>query len=376
LPRYPDTGGDEQTGAALVLDGSLEAMGTTFQDRFAFIEGVAPYENLGQAIVGLGDIDGDGFGEIALGDPISDSNRQPAKVGIFHGPLDGAFTILDADLLVEHETDSSEFGADLASLVLADGTTTLAVGATFDYYVDNERYGGVYVVDPTGEGTSSVTRSDNIALYTGEEHLADPGVLLHDLGDTDGDGVNDLGIGCLQCRDNYGVIYVVLGPHEGEKSLADADTRFLDGLVFARTGDTDGDGLEDLAMRCDGSIGELYLGPFDSGTVDTVKTHGHAHFDGGPNPMWTSDLAGADVDGDGFSDIAFPDPTDSNLYLFYGPVSGTRSFVSADLDLSGKLYGEFGWAIEAMGDIDDDGHHDLVARDWNMNLYLMLGEGI
>jgi hypothetical protein len=57
-------------------------------------------------------------------------------------------------------------------------------------------------------------------------------------------------------------------------------------------------------------------------------------------------------------------------------VSGTRSFVSADLDLSGKRYGEFGWAIEAMGDIDDDGHHDLVARDWNMNLYLMLGEGI
>jgi hypothetical protein len=29
-----------------------------------------------------------------------------------------------------------------------------------------------------------------------------------------------------------------------------------------------------------------------------------------------------------------------------------------------------------LGDIDADGHDDLLGTDWDMNLYLMLGQGI
>jgi hypothetical protein len=376
LSDYPETG-DKQLGAAVVIDGSLEA-DTVYGDRLAIITGDQPREYVAQAVVGLGDIDGDGFGDLAVGDPQADSGWADGKVGIFHGPIAGDLTISDADLILQHETRGTLFGDDLSPLVSTADDTQLVVAAQSDYFVGIERYGGIYVLDPVGDGTSLVGPDNNIALYTGEELSARAGSVVHDLGDTNGDGVSDLGLSCEMCLDYNGIVYVVLGPHEGERSLADADSRYLYGAYFGPTGDTDGDGLADLAIRQSLSV-DLYLGPTASGTTDMSKVLGSAHLERTVVPFFTVDLLGTDVDGDDFSDLVIPDPYGGNVYLFYGPVSGSGEVAtSADLFLSGSDsdYPSLGWDIESLGDLDDDGHDDLIVSDWDMNLYVMLGEGI
>jgi len=84
-------------------------------------------------------------------------------------------------------------------------------------------------------------------------------------------------------------------------------------------------------------------------------------FEGEPNSDFGFHIACGDVDGDGYDDILVGDFRYNNhrgrVYLFYG---GPDMDTTADLILEGQNEGEwFGNGI-ACGDIDNDGHEDIV----------------
>jgi ankyrin repeat protein len=84
-------------------------------------------------------------------------------------------------------------------------------------------------------------------------------------------------------------------------------------------------------------------------------------FDGEPNTFFSSQIVCGDVDGDGYDDILMGMESYNNhrgrVYLFYG---GPNMDTTADLILEGQNEGDhFGSGI-ACGDIDHDGHEDIV----------------
>ncbi|MCH8880654.1 MAG: FG-GAP repeat protein, partial [Planctomycetes bacterium] len=179
---------------------------------------------------------------------------------------EGSFTgILD---------DQDRFGTSVASLgdLDGDGIGDLAVGATWDDDGgggSSANRGAVWVLFLEQDGTvkSHQKISDTAGGFTG---ILDQGNLfgisVASLGDLDGDGVGDLVVGALLDDDgceqncNRGAVWVLFlntdGTVKSHQKISDTQggfTGILDdsdwfGISAASLGDVDGDGVTDLAV--------------------------------------------------------------------------------------------------------------------------------
>jgi hypothetical protein len=171
------------------------------------------------------------------------------------------------------------------------------------------------------------------------------------------------------------------------------------GYSVSGAGDVDGDGHADLLLGAydnsegGGSAGAAYLvrGPV-TGTLDLsladAKLVGDAT--SGYYAGWSVSGAG-DVDGDGHDDLLIGAYLDEEggayqagaAYLVRGPVSGTVALSAADAKLLGEVeYDRAGWSVSGAGDVNHDGHADLLVgapnhayagTDYAGAAYLLLG---
>jgi hypothetical protein len=194
-------------------------------------------------------------------------------------------------------------------------------------------------------------------------------------GDINGDGLDDL-VG----RDTLDATHVFLGPLEGELDAADAWLRIMDvgqgaletsGLALA---DINGDGVAEL------HIGAPYAGASpDRGAVYVFESpHGAGRIDGpddasrrllgadDASPGFT--LTTGDFDGDGIEDLVTSDPyadtTTASGGLVWilrdGSPEGDSTVSDVTDGLAGtRENGNAGTSLAA-GDLDGDGHDDLV----------------
>ena len=227
----------------------------------------------GSSVATLGDLDGDGVPDVAVGASLDDDG------GSQHGAVWILF--LNADGIVKsHQkisqtqgnftglfTSTEEFGSSVANLgdLDGDGVQDVAVGALGDDDGGANR-GAVWLLFLNVDGTVKAHQkiSDTQGSFTGVLDDTDFfGGSIANLGDLDGDGVQDVAVGANRDDDgggDRGAVWVLFlntdGTVKAHQKISDTQGSFggvFDdndqfGFSVTNLGDLDGDGAQDVAV--------------------------------------------------------------------------------------------------------------------------------
>lgn len=235
--------------------------------------GTAPEQveggSFGWALTTVGDLNGDGVRDLAVGAPTVQGPRSQGRAFVFSGATGDALRVLDNPTAPTSSNFFAFFGGSVAGVgdLNGDGVEDVAVGAPDQ---DGGR-GRVYVY-------SGVLAADGSTVVLGE--LRNPvttnggsfGDALALVGDVDGDGVADLAVGAPRQTRNgvvgVGQVFVFAGTAAVSGGMFSAvPVRTLDtpnatpnintlfGSALAAVGDVNGDGFADLAIGARGEDG-------------------------------------------------------------------------------------------------------------------------
>lgn len=316
----------------------------------AIVYGDVQLDRAGVGVAGLGDVDGDDMGEVAIG--ASGADIELVEAG-------AVYVYSGADLLDAGETVPSaagigflgELADDAVGRVLCgpgdldgDGLGDLVVGRPGEEGSDNDN-GTVYVFFSGGAlaeaGLGEMTDADNIITGVGASDFA--GASMAGVGDVEGDGKADLIIGAKWADygtvDDAGAAYLFLssgklGSLPG--TFASYDMGFFGvenydsaGEAVAGAGDVDADGKDDLL-------------------VSTVSANASTT---ASSPMYL--LLSTGVLGEGSGDWS---------------LSNAAGAYRAD-----KRVDYPGYALTGLGDVDGDGSSDLLFGAYGYD-YLEFGD--
>ncbi len=389
----------ECTGAVHVL--FLNPDGTV--KRTATVDGTVPNgpsladgDQFGTSAAGVGDLDGDGTPDIAVGAP------GHLLMGAATGDLYVIFMNPDGTVKRTAEVNGTvpngpslsagdRFGASAAGVgdLDGDGTPDIAVGAPGNIF-GSAATGDLYVIFMNPDGTVKRTAEVNGTVPNGPSLSAGDrfGASAAGVGDLDGDGTPDIAVGApghTVGNAATGDLYVIfMNPDGTVKRTAEvngtvpngpslsAGDRF--GASAAGVGDLDGDGTPDIAVGapgpvpcdCTGAVHVLFLNP--DGTVKLTAT-----VDGQtPNvpSLSAGDRFGAsaagvgDLDGDGTVDIAVGTFGNDTMYVIFmnpdGTVKRTAEIAGGDIAPPSYVNHFFGQSIAGIGDLDGDGVADAA----------------
>ena len=351
----------------------------------AVLVGEAASSKSGNALAAMGDLDGDGYGDLAVGASGEDSSeRNAGAVYLVDGPLMGETSLATANgkLTGENASDGAGWSVASAGDVNGDGQVDLLVGAKgFDGAGSDS--GIAYLVYGPVSGELGLGAADARLLGMAEDDRA--GCAVAGVGDVNADGWDDVLVGAFgdsSAGVSAGAAYLFLGPVSGSSLLSTADARLLGaaakdfaGTSLAGVGDTDGDGYDDMLVgawgqdsgRTGAGAVHLVLGPaygeVDLGAADATL-YGAARGD-----KFGGFVARAgDFDGDGHDDVlvgAEGEDSGGDLagaaYLFYGPLEDGLGAEQADLVLVGASRDErAGVSVAVAGDLNGDGWGDLA----------------
>ena len=334
----------------------------------------------GEVLAAVGDLDGDGFEDLAIGAPDAPESEAggAGKVYVVSG---GAGLAPGQELLLQDEAAVFEALGDRLGYAIAglgdldgDGFDDLAIGAPWAGHGAREE-GVVFIAyGPLSGGAAGDDWSGGV--IKGDQDAARLGWSVAGVGDLTGDGLRDLAVGspCFErSEDDEGIISVFSGAVEWERGAAEAELTIAGsprddtvGYRLAGPGDHDGDGQADLLFSFDkgdfgGKVG-LLPGPAQ-GTVAIADISGLvAYCEVGTDFADTLSWAG-DVNLDGYDDfvVGAPEAEGGAVYLFHGPLDAPGTCELAAVKLSGTVeYGDFGGAVAADFDADGDGQVDLA----------------
>ncbi|MBI5518275.1 MAG: FG-GAP repeat protein [Deltaproteobacteria bacterium] len=197
----------------------------------------------GSQVVGPGDLNADGYSDVLVGD--CDPNGCGNTVYVYYGSLAG---LGSSPARIVGPTATAQFGRYLTALgeVNNDDFSDFAVGAFGT--------GLVYVYHG---GTSTPTLASSSISFAGASNVSVAG-----LGDINGDGYGDLGVGGRSVAAGA-FVRVYRGTATGISTMV-LNTLSNTGLVYpdalTGTGDVNGDGYGDLAVRGNTATVEVFLG--------------------------------------------------------------------------------------------------------------------
>ena len=286
---YSDNGSAEQTprnfGNIHILfldtDGTLVSETVEVRNNTANGPDLDFNDAFGTSIANMGDLDNDGYDDLAVGAELDDAGGSNyGTVHILFMDEDGA--VKDAKEINHTKTNGPvlgngyQFGSAVENIgdLDGDGVNDLAVGAHFDSDTGNKR-GSVQIIFMNTDGSvkSLVEIDDSTANGPTLSNNDRFGSSIANIGDMDGDGVNDLAVGAhfddmdenddVSGANNRGTIHILFMNTDGSvkstveindstangPTLSNAD---MFGIGIDNMGDMDGNGIIDLVVGAHG----------------------------------------------------------------------------------------------------------------------------
>lgn len=372
--------------------------------------GVDSGADIGDCVPGYVDADSDGYAgtaaEICDGSTVQglddcDDTDPAINPGTHTCGLFGAVTVDEAVAELTGDELDCRLGVAItdAGDLDGDGGVDLLLGAHQRSGPDGEEEAGrAYVVQGPVRGDRSMATAESVIVSTvADESL---GASVSGLGDTDGDGFADIMLGTeWTVGAEESRAWLLFGPiPEGESHASEGEAMTIRQpamrIVASKAGDSDGDGLPELALGAPSAA----TAATDAGAVFLVlgPTEGVADLESAADAVILGASAGdslgyalasdSDPNGDGVSDLLVGAPgLDGEpgvahagaAYLFDGPVSGTITAEDASATRLGEggQSGYLGRAVARAGDVDADGYDDLLisATGEGSAAFLLLG---
>lgn len=368
-PDFDDARSD--AGRVLVYLGSAAGPGSTADWT---VEGTQSSEHRGAIVAAAGDVNGDGFGDLLVGNDISNSTTAPTNLFLYYGSSTGL------------QANPAWNLNDVRGCGFL-GTSCLPRGAAGGGDMNNDGYDDIVVVPGTvGSislfvyfgGSAGLVEGPNVQPPTDE--WFGPAVAM--LGDVDGDGYDDVADGSPGCCGLFGGVgraYVIYGAATGIGSRvkgftsSEATPESYGGTV-AGIGDWNGDGYADLAIGdpdadqngVDSGYVEVHLGRstgFTGTPFRTITASSGSRCGAGLGPA-------GDVNGDGLADFVVGEPgfnvsgvgRAGRVSVYQGdPRTTPPDPLEAAVRIEGAVVGDqFGASSMTAGDVDRDGFSDLL----------------
>ncbi|MES9992385.1 MAG: integrin alpha [Candidatus Thiodiazotropha sp.] len=271
-----DDGGTDR-GAVWILfldsDGSVESEQKISDDSGDFPGDLDDDDQFGHAVAAIGDLNGDGVNDLAVGAPNDDDGGSDrGAVWILFMNSDGTVASTqkisaDSGGLNRDPEDQDHFGSALTEIgdLDSDGVVDLAVGVSGDDDGGSNR-GGVWILFMNTDGSVDELKriSHTRGEFDGELNDGDQfGNALASVGDLNEDGTEDLAVGAKLSDDGgaeRGAVWILFMEINGEvisatklsdtKGGFDGELNSGDqfGSALAHLGDLNGDGISDIAV--------------------------------------------------------------------------------------------------------------------------------
>ncbi len=274
------------------------------------LEGASAFDNMGHALSGAGDVNGDGYGDVIIA--VSYYPQPYANVGrawVYHGSSSGLSSTANRTLMGGAVGHYFGFSVSGAGDVNGDGYDDVIIGASGYDSGSLNAVGRVVIHHGSASGVSS---SANLTL-TGSAAVDRLGCSVSGAGDVNGDGYDDVIIGAYGHAIFIGRAYV----HHGSASgLGIAPSLTLTGGTEATlgnsvsgAGDVNGDGYDDVIIGANGYAhltnrftGAVYIHHGSPTGVSSTSSSMLVGNDGGV--FFGSSVSDAgDVNGDGYDDV-------------------------------------------------------------------------
>ena len=268
-------------------DGTIKSTVTIDKDT-ANGPGSSAAHSYGKSIANLGDLDGDGVVDIAVGANWQDSAKGAVYIHFLNanGSVKSTATIKDGVTNAPDLAAGDHYGSDIANMgdLDDDGVIDIAVGADHDSSNGNDK-GAVYIHYLNSDGS---LKEDTVKIRHGTTNGPDIhsnggyGNSVENIGDIDGDGVNDLAVGESSEGSQSGRGYLqihLMNADQSIKSTTEIDpynashmpgdkasgyyTFF--GSAIQNIGDHNNDGVNDIA------VGASMMGYYDENNTYVGK---------------------------------------------------------------------------------------------------------
>jgi len=349
-------------------------------------------DEAGRRVAFGGDINADGLDDLLVSSPGADAHSgiwpDAGKTYVIFGPVTADSNLSSADLILTGADPNGYAGYGLCSAgdTDGDGYDDLLIGAHMADSGGTDSGTAFLVMGPVSGGSMALDEATTALVGdAGSDHL---GYSVSGGGDMNGDGYDDLLIGAhgaAPAGPDSGTVYVIHGPvSTGRIEAADAGYSLSGesgsdyaGYSVALTGDTDGDGNDDILVGAygdddagsDAGAAYLILGPMErSGDLAYSDSKLLGETAGAYAGYQTS--AAGDVNSDGYADsmVAAPNAdagigTNAGVtYLLHGPISAGSFLLSiAEANFVGEGSNDYaGRSLSPAGDVDGDGSDDLL----------------
>lgn len=332
------------------------------------VENVSGTRRFGISVAGAGDVNADGFADVAIITYIDDSDPAlaSARVYIHHGSLVGINPV--AATFYDWTTNSTSLSVSGAGDFNGDGySDVIAGGGAYSLYEPVQTAQVLLPGSPIGIDTSGKTLT---ILYWNMVY----GQSVAGVGDVNGDGLADIALGGPMSEgwEQLGGMAAIFNgiptPTVSEKpnQIVQTSPPAYVGTFTVSAGDVNGDGFGDVLSR-DGKVDENIVHVFHGSASGLVTPVALTISTAGPSSHFGMSMGSAgDVNGDGYGDViigafGFTSNTGNEgaAYVYYGApagvVTGTRTFLTCD-----KPSAAFGTNVSFAGDLNGDGYSDIL----------------